>query len=208
MRRRTEMDHNDAAKDLKVIRSIMESSSKYTLLPGIPAIIGGCLVLVAALITYVTTRSPCLADLLKDRAALDPIVGLWVGAALLALLIDIVWAAVIALRRGVNPFGRMARVAAYALGPPFVAGAAVCIYHLAKLNLNEVAAYSMVFYGLGLWSASLFSTRSPKLLGAAFVATGLATLWVLSEYSLVASASSFGGFHVAFGVYVLARFGE
>jgi hypothetical protein len=202
------MNHEDAARDLKVIRSIMESSSKYTLLAGIPAIIGGCLVLGAALVTYLLTRSLCLDDLGRHVLDADKIITLWAGAALLALVIDVAWAAVISFRRGLNPFGRMARVAAYALGPPFVAGAAVGLYHLVKFDFNEVAAYSMIFYGLGLWSAALFSSRSPKLMGAAFVAMGLATLWAFAEYSLLTSAVSFGGFHIAFGAYVLARFGE
>ena len=202
------MDHQEAVKNLRVIRKIMESSSRYTLLPGVPAIIGGCLVLAAAAYTWFVTRSLDLNELGSLVRRADVVIGAWAAAGLLALAIDIAWASALAFRRGLNPFGRMARVAAYALGPPFVAGLVVGLYKLAFADYSQVAAYSMIFYGLGLWAAALFSDRSPQLMGAAFLAAGLLTLVWLGPWSLAVAAVTFGGFHILFGAYVLARFGE
>lgn len=203
------MDANEATKHLATIRRIMESATQLTTLPGKAAIGGGIIALAASGVTYAVVNSLDIADI-EDlpsgpRAG---VVAMWIGVAVLGILLDVILTVRTARRRGANPWSRLAQLAAYAMGPAILAA---CLLTVKLVQLGEwqlLPAIWMLLYGVGVWTAGVLSVRAPKALGVVFMLSGILTLFVAAPISLVMIALTFGVAHIAFGVYLTRRFGD
>ena len=58
------MDANEAQTRMREIQRIMERATLFTLLPGVPAVVGGLMVLAGCAVSYAMFRSLDFADLL------------------------------------------------------------------------------------------------------------------------------------------------
>ena len=203
------MDQREASEHLAVIRRIMETAAQYTVLPGWSAIVGGILALAGCAVSYVLVDGLDLAAADKLAPARRAgLVAVWVAVAVAAVVVDVILTFRAAARRGLKPWSRLARMAAYAVGPSVVIGCALTVYLVGEGRFGPLPGIWMMLYGAGVWTAGVLSIRAPRLLGAAFLVTGVVTLFALSGVALALVAVSFGGYHVAFGIYLIRRFGE
>jgi hypothetical protein len=112
-----------------------------------------------------------------------------------------------ASRIGKRFFDRPMRRVLIALAPAFACGLAITIHFYGTDNVHALPAYWMLFYGLALVSASTISLRELFVLGAAFVAAGILTMFAADGSPFLMMGVSFGGFHLVYGIYMWFRYG-
>ena len=203
------MDQNEATQHLATIRRIMESATQLTTLPGKAAICGGLLALVGCTVTYWKVGSldfGAIAQMAsKDRAA---IIAMWVVVAVAGIGVDILMTLRLARKRGMNAWSRLTQLAAYAMGPGLLVAAALSVALVARGEWRMIAPTWMMLYGTAVWMAGILSVRAPRALGLVFFLTGVLTLFWAAPVALAMVALTFGVAHVAFGIYLIARFGD
>ncbi len=201
------LEHAEARERMREIQRIMERATLYTLLPGLPAVIGGVLALVGCAVTYAMIRSFDYAALLglSLQAQLGFCV-MWTIIGIAAITQDIALTTRAARKQGLHPVGRPGRFAALSLTPSVFVAIIVTLRLLSDAGAEQIqyiAPVWMMCYGTGVYAAGLFSVRLPRLLGLAFIAAGAAGMLFLESYGVLLTALSFGLFHIVFGVMVI-----
>lgn len=190
--------------DIRYMREIMELSTEHRLLPDWAAITGGILVLVSTAVTWSFTRSGDVKEVLFLPPAEKAVVSaLWVGTALASVLLYWWLATREARRLGVSLQSRPTQLARQAMGPAILAATVLTLRLVGDRHYGFIPGAWILLYGIGLYNAGLFSTEEPRLLGLLFMVTGIVSILVLPEIDLWLTALSFGGYHIAFGLYAL-----
>ncbi len=101
-------------------------------------------------------------------------------------------------RIALNP--RPAQVAMFSLTPCVVVAAVLTFQFFIDWATRRSSATSlpvwMLLYGTGVYTAGLFSVRATRVLGLAFLLTGIVALLGFSRYGVISVALSFGLLHV------------
>ena len=200
------MDRAEAEARMREVQRIMERTTLYTLLPGLPAIVGGALALIGCAVSYAMIRSLDFADVLfLPMSQQMGFCVMWTLLGAAAIAQDVVLTARAARREGVAPGARPGRFAAYSLTPSVVVAVVLTLQFLLDCEVRYIAPAWMMCYGTGVYAAGLFSVRLPRLLGMAFIVMGAAGLLLFSHCGVALAALSFGALHIAFGLIVIAR---
>lgn len=191
--------------DIRYIRQVMEMSSEHKLLPDWAAIGGGTFVLGAVAATWSLTGSGDVQQVLY----LPPlqklaVTAVWAAAGALSLVLYWGLAAKESKRLGVSLQARPTRLARQAMGPAVLVAAVLTLRLVIDRQYDLVPAVWMLAYGVALYNAGLFSSEEPRLLGLAFLVSGIVALLALPGHGLWLAALTFGGYHIAFGAYVLS----
>jgi hypothetical protein len=215
-----EQTSREAASRMEEIQRIMERATRYTLLPGTGAIVGGALVLAGCAASYAMFR----AHQFGGAAALDfscllalPAwwqIGfglMWLGIGVVAVVQEAFLARRAARSRGAG-MSRPARLALYSLTPSVLVAFVLTAKLLGNQDLRPhdlqlVVPLWMMLYGTGVYTAGLFSVRLPRTLGLTFIGLGAVALLALPGYGVLTGALSFGVLHIAFGALILRRRG-
>ena len=211
------MDLNEAQARMQEIQRIMERATLWTILPGLSAILGGLLVLGGCLVSYLMFRSvnnpsfrpidfASLVDLSLNGQIAFCVMWFLIGIG--GLVAEILFAQVQAIKQGIPPKGRSAKLAFFSLTPGVVVAMVLTVKFLTELRTQEIqyiAPVWMMLYGTGVYTAGLFSIRAPRTLGKAFIAAGVVSISFLQPYGVITTALSFGLFHIAFGLYVMSK---
>jgi hypothetical protein len=136
----------------------------------------------------------------------------WAGVLALSLLADTLLTKRRAARVGKTAFSPLGRHLARAAAPGFLAGLTLSLFYLLHPGLIGGYLYGiwMACYGVSLLAVGMFSVREVSLLGWAFLAAGALTLLIPAGFFLtpaVMMALTFGGFHVAYGVWMGRKYG-
>ena len=189
---------DEARENLRVIRQVMERSTKYSTLSGL----SGVLVGLTAIVGVAATRS--VRDIYDHPLRLALI---WLIVLAVAVGIDFVRNKRRAARVGkqvVSPLGAHILVAAL---PAFFAGAVLTAFFALHHLLFYVWGAWMLCYGLAICAVGLFSVRPVSYLGMAFALAGALTLFLQAPDPLAMMALTFGGFHIAYGLWTARRDG-
>ena len=209
MNAEAELNAKEAVEHLAAIRRIMESATQLTVLPGKAAIAGGVLALAACAMTQRALGSWDFSGMnALDAPMRMKLIALWSATAVLGIVVDVALTVLAARKRGVSPWSRLSRLAAYAMAPGIAAGTVLTLALGQAGYWGLVPAVWMMLYGGAVWTASVFSVRAPGVLGALFFAAGVATAFWLSSVSLLMVAATFGLAHIVFGIYLIAKFGD
>jgi hypothetical protein len=222
------MDIDEAQARMREVQRIMERATLFTLLPGTPAVIGGFLVLAGCAVSYAMFRSLDFADILHL-----PVNGqivfclMWFLIGVAGVILEVYFTTRAAARQQLDPVARPMRVAAFSLTPSIVVAMVLTVKFLLPVDsrvfdmiwtfnfdvplepkaeeIRYIVPLWMMLYGTGVYTAGLFSVRSPRILGLTFLAMGVAAILCLPEYGVVWAALSFGILHVIFGLYILRK---
>jgi hypothetical protein len=107
-----------------------------------------------------------------------------------------------ASRRGLLLYGTPLRKFALCLFPALFGGAVMTVVHLSYGNLHAVPGTWLLMYGCALISASVAATRTIAIMGLAFVALGLVSLFLPDGPQIYMLGAGFGGLHVLFGLLI------
>ena len=203
------MDTDEAQARMREIQRIMETATLFTLLPGTAAVVGGLLVFLGCGISYWLLNSVNFADILHLAMASRVALCLtWVAIAVASVAVNVYFTARLAARQRIALNPRPAQVAMFGLTPCIVVAIVLTLQFLLDGQPREIcfiAPVWMLLYGTGVYTAGLFSIRAPRVLGLAFMLTGIVALFCFPEYGVITAAASFGVLHVAFGVFVIAN---
>ncbi len=186
--------HARAMDNLRFIRATMESSGSFTSVPGWGGIGMGLAALGAS---WLASRP----------GAGDRWLAWWIGAAVVASVVGglaMLWKARgqgQTLSRGVG------RRFLFGLIPPIAAAIALT---WVLVDLGAVAAVPgawLLLYGVGVVTGGTFSVRPVPIMGLAFMALGVVTLFAPAEWSNALLGLGFGGLHILFGAIIARRYG-
>lgn len=187
--------HERAESDLAFVRAAMERSSLFSAVPGVGGALMGLTALGAAAVAAMqTSRERWLA--------------VWLVEAVVAVAIGAVSIVTKARRRGVPLDVGPARRFALGLLPPLVAGAALTVGVVREGAWSLLPAVWMCSYGIGVLGAGAVSAaRVVPILGAVFVAGGVAAIASPASWGDLYLAVTFGAAHLVCGVIIARRYG-
>jgi hypothetical protein len=125
----------------------------------------------------------------------------WVAVLALSIATDFVATKSRAVRVGKVVFSKLGAHMSGAAAPGFMAGLAVTLFFVSRNQVDALWPLWMICYGLSICAVGQFSVPPVSYLGWAFVLCGAATLFLPAAMGLWMIAASFGGFHIAYGLY-------
>ncbi|HZM13175.1 MAG TPA: hypothetical protein VFB86_03270 [Bacteroidales bacterium] len=201
-------------EDIKVIKKIMEESSRFLSLSGLSGIVAGLLALagavVANLIITGTSMSeewysvPFTADPAGHRAVMLLFADM-VAVLVLSLAAAIFFSSRKARKSGHNAWTPVTRRMLASLLLPLVTGGLFILITLSRVPANITVASTLIFYGLAVISAGKFTFGEIHWLGVLEVMTGLICL-LLPQWSVLIWAIGFGVIHIGYGLFMHLRY--
>lgn len=177
-----------AVATLRYIRESMEGAASVAV-PGSAGIAMGAVGILAMVI--------CTAPGLREHW-----LAIWLASAALGGGVGFALVTRPASRRGLLLYGTPLRKFALCLFPALFAGAVMTVVHLSYGNPRAIPGTWLLMYGCALISASVAATRTIAIMGIAFVALGLVSLFLPAGPQIYMLGAGFGGLHVLFGLLI------
>ncbi len=227
------MDAEKAAAELKAIRQLMERPIRYSTQSGLSGIIAGLAALFGCLLDWRVSELYAADPLKATRINMC----VWGGVFLVAFGGVTLLTRLREIRNQMPFWSSVKKRILLTILPPFVAGAGLTVAIGYRWYIGEgpnmwglIPAIWMLFYGVACWQVGELSIREIRVMGAAFILAGLVTaaffhydipglttplggangLYLgLAEGSgpYVTLGTTFGGFHIIYGVIVWKRYG-
>ncbi len=183
-----------AMDNLRFIRETMEAAGTFTVVSGWGQVAIGATAIVAALIAEPFGHT-------KDWVIV------WGAEAFLALLISVWFMYNKAKSASLPLLTGTARKLLFSFTPVFLVGMMMTFALMQRGLYEMLPAIWMLLYGSGVVAAGAFSVRIVPVMGAAFIAVGVAALFAPPSWSLALMVLSFGVLHIAFGFLIARRHG-
>ncbi len=186
--------HARAMDNLRFIRETMERAGSFTGVPGWGAMFIGLTATIAALLA-------------GGSAASSRWRFVWLGEALIAIVL------------GVASMRRKARLAevklttgpgrkfTLSLAPPLVAGALLTFALSRAGHFEALPGLWLLLYGAGVVTGGAFSVRIVPIMGLSFMALGSIALFLPAPWPEAFMGLGFGGVHIVFGAIIARRYG-
>ena len=201
-------------EDIRVIRKLMEESSRFLSLSGLSGIIAGVVGLACAWIAHLVIKANnpytdwYLRPLAGGEAGNGTVLELF-GAMAIVLLVAFSAAVVFSSRKatksGVNAWTPVTRRMLVSLLVPLAAGGLFVLFTVKTVPANVTAASTLIFYGVAMMSAGKFTFGEIHWLGALEVVTGLVCI-LLPQWTIIIWAAGFGVIHICYGLFMHLRY--
>ena len=186
--------HERAMENLRYIRETMERASAFTGISGWGQVAIGVTALLAG-------------ALAARQTAFNLWLAVWVGEALVSLLIA-GWSIDRKARRAQQPLLHGAgRKVVFSLSPPILAGVLLTVVLYQAGLTSAIPGIWLLLYGTGVVTGGMFSVPVVPIMGVCFMALGAAALFSPPAFSNWFMAVGFGGLHIGFGVVIARRYG-
>jgi hypothetical protein len=186
--------HTRAMDNLRYIRETMESAASFTGVSGRGATVIG---ITALLVSYVASR----------QSSIERRVIVWLGEALLALLVGVGAMLQKAHAANLPLFSKPAWKFIFSLSPPMFSGAVLTVvFYRAGLS-GFIPGMWLLLYGTGVVTGGAFSVRVVPVMGLCFMLLGLVALLSPAAWGNGFMAAGFGGLHIIFGGIIARRYG-
>lgn len=187
--------HTQAMDNLRFIRSTMESAGSFTAVPGRGGIVMGATALFAAIVAH-------------SRIVPREWLAVWMGEAVLAMVIGLVFSWRKASRNSTPLLSKPFRRFVLALAPSVFAGALLTFFLYHHPDVRQlIPAMWLLLYGAGITSGGAFSVRVVPVMGMSFLALGSIAVIAPATWADPLLAAGFGGFHILFGLVIASRYG-
>lgn len=197
-----EPDAREAEENLRVIRSLMERSTKYSTFSGLSGVLAGAASILGCVVTRALQQQSANVADFRVLFLLT-----WSVVILFAVGADYLLIKRRAARVGKHIVSRLGRQMVIASTPGLGTGALLTLFFLQHGLLATVYPVWMLCYGIAVSAVGLFSQREVSVLGAAFLLAGAATLLVFPAFGLPMMAVTFGGFHIVYGLAMARKDG-
>jgi hypothetical protein len=186
------MDARQAARNLEVIRTLMERTCQYQLLTARAGLAAGTLAGIGA-----------LGILVLDPA--NPWEFGWIWALVFAgsLLAGTVSIILRGRQRGERVWSRPGRAVLLALAPSVFAAMALSVFFFARGEHLWLPGIWMLCYGQGALATSTYAPSPIRWLGLAVLLLGCVTLWLGPTWAVLMMGLVFGLGHMALGAALL-----
>jgi hypothetical protein len=204
------MTQDTSMDTLQDIRHIMRRSTVFLSLSGWSGVAAGVISIIGAVAANILIKGQTT----NDQVLNNPSSGLINQLVILAIVVFLVVLGVVyfmtkkqASKDNTGVWDPAARKMMAALFIPVVAGA-IFIFGLIHHQAYQLAVpSSLIFYGLGLISASKYTFTDIKYVGLANIALGLICMF-LPEFGLYFWAAGFGLLHIIYGILMFKRNGR
>ena len=186
--------HHQAMDNLRFIRDTMENAGSFTAIPGAGGILVGATAFFAAFAAHLS-------------ASPGAWLSVWIGEALLAIAIGLVFSCRKARLAGTPLLSRAFRRFVFAMAPPFAAGAVITIMLNTAGLIHFLPAVWLLLYGAGVACGGALSVRVVPLMGVSFLILGAISALTPAAWADALLAVGFGGLHVIFGWIIARRYG-
>jgi hypothetical protein len=203
------MPLHEAEENLRVIRDLMERSTRYSTFSGLSGVSAGLVSIIGCLVQKFWV--------IGLPAASQPAAFLltWSIVVVLAIGMDFVLTKRRAPLVGKTINSHLGRQMFVASFPALFTGALLTLFFLRNGLIDNIYPFWMLAYGIAVGGVGQFSQPEVSRLSRGFLAAG--TLTFLLSYlplglaagsvGLVMTAVSFGGFHILYGLHVSRRGG-
>jgi hypothetical protein len=201
-------------EDIKVIKKIMEESSRFLSLSGLSGIIAGLLAIAGAVVANLIIKGTPAAEewysvpLTADPAGYRSVILLFADMAAV-LVLSLAAAAIFSSRKarksGQNAWTPVTRRMLASLLLPLITGGLFILLTLSRVPGNVTVASTLIFYGLAVISAGKFTFGEIPWLGVLEVLAGLVCL-LLPQWSVFIWAFGFGVIHIGYGLFMHLRY--
>ncbi len=190
-----EADAHEAAQNLKMIREMMERSTRHSTFTGLSGVVAGLVSVGGCLLTLQLERRGGTLEAMRVE-----FLGTWLSVIFLALTSDYFLTKRQARRVGKHILSRLGKQMLRALLPALGTGAVLTLYFLQRGMLAQIYPVWAMTYGAAVCAVGLFSQREVTFLGLAFLAAGAFTLLAFPAEGLKMMMLTFGGFHIFYGI--------
>jgi hypothetical protein len=198
----------EAQENLRVIRDLMERSTKYSTFSGLSGVLAGLISVAGCVVQHFVISG------LPDSSRASAFILNWSLVVALAIGGDYVLTKRRAPLVGKTIRSRLGKQMILAAAPGLGTGGLLTLLLLQLGQVAYVYPLWMLTYGTAVSAVGLFSQREVQRLGWAFLTAGVITLalqtLVPSSAALIGlsmTGLSFGGFHVVYGLVVARRGG-
>jgi hypothetical protein len=201
----------DYLQDIEEIRSLMEKSSKFISLSGWAGIFAGVFALMGSYIalTYLDFNPQSLCVDPENNLFQQKQIFSVVQLALLVFLLAISFALFFTHRRAKRKdellWTPTAKRLVINMAVPLFTGGILILLFISKGFIGFVAPFSLLFYGLALFTISKFTFDEVKILGLIEILLGLISVYKVS-LGLLFWAIGFGVVHIVYGIYVYFKY--
>jgi hypothetical protein len=205
---------SNSIEDIKVIRRIMEESSRFLSLSGLSGIFAGITAIAGALVAwyiilnngtigaeqFFTRLSPKESNILLGQLLADAVLVL-----LLSVLCSLYFSLKKARRDGKIFWSPVSKRLLISLLIPLITGGAFVIVLLTQNLFNLIIPGFLIFYGLALINAGKFTFGEFFYLGVLEIMTGLIAAFV-PGYGLIFWIFGFGILHIIYGLAMYRKY--
>jgi hypothetical protein len=198
----------EAQENLRVIRDLMERSTKYSTFSGFSGVFAGLVSIAGAIIQQFVINP--LPEATRSAAFLLN----WSLVVALAIGADFMLTKRRAPLVGKTILSRLGKQMVFAAGPGLGMGGLLTLALLKLGHVEYVYPFWMLTYGTAVSAVGLFSQKEVQRLGWAFLGAGVLTLGLqavapasAAQLGLAMTAVTFGGLHIAYGLSVSRRGG-
>ncbi|MCU0377868.1 MAG: hypothetical protein MUC78_06365 [Bacteroidales bacterium] len=201
-------------EDIKVIKRIMEESSRFLSLSGLSGVFAGLFAIAGTVVAKMIIPESMLdGDISSESFLSDP----EVRRVILLLIADAGTVLILALAAAVILSYRKAKKAGHAIWTtvtrrllmnlfiPLATGGLFIIFTFGKIPGSVTVAATLIFYGLALINTAKFTLGEIYWLGVLEVITGLVCL-LMPGYALILWAAGFGLLHIIYGLFMHIRY--
>jgi hypothetical protein len=183
-----------AMDNLRFIRETMERAGAFTAISGWGEVAIGVTALAAA---WIAAR----------QATPSAWLGTWIADAFLSAAIA-AWFTVAKARAAKIPLmSESARKFVFSFTPTMLVGALLTVLLYKHGLAHRLPGVWLLLYGAAVITAGTFSVRIVPVMGAAFMALGVAGLLSPAAWGDALMAIGFGGLHILFGTLIARRHG-
>jgi hypothetical protein len=201
-------------EDIRVIRKLMEESSRFLSLSGLSGIVAGVVGLAGAWVAHLVIKANnpyadwYLRPLAGGEAGHGTVLELF-GAMAIVLIVAFSVAVILSSRKarksGLNAWTPVTRRMLVSLLVPLAAGGLFVLFTIKTVPANVTAASTLIFYGVAMMSAGKFTFGEIHWLGALEIATGLVCI-LLPQWTIIIWAAGFGVIHICYGLFMHLRY--
>lgn len=205
---------NQHLEDIKIIKKIMEESSRFLSLSGLSGISAGIFAIAGAIAAKLIMPD----SVVTGEGYTESFLAAPEGARIIKLLmIDAGIVLILALasafffswrkakKDGKSIWTPVTRRMFLNLAIPLAAGGFFVIITLGRVPGSVSASATLIFYGLALINGGKFTLGEIYWLGVVEVITGLVCL-LLPDYALLLWAVGFGALHIIYGLFMYIKY--
>ncbi len=186
--------HERAIANLRFIRETMERAGSFTAVSGAGVIAGGGIAVLAGVVA-------------AREATAARWIAVWVGAAAVALAVNVGFTVRKARSLGPPLMSGPARKALLAFTPAVLAGVLLTVAVVRAGAEELLAGMWLVLYGAGVTAGGALSVPIVPVLGILFMALGVVALASPPGLANWFMLAGFGGLHIVFGIAIARRYG-
>jgi hypothetical protein len=200
--------HEEQLAAIQEMRDMMDQATRFKSISGLSGILAGILTFVCISTIYLVTGiSPFESEALDRmwQTSSQALILCFISLLIICIGIGFYLAMRNANQSGKSVWDNAAKRLAFSLVIPVFAGGIFSIL-LARFGLIAIAApATLLFYGMGLVSASKYTLNAVRTVGLLFIILGLLATYFLA-YGLLIWTLGFGLLHVIYGFIIYVKY--